>query len=478
MPKAKKMSAERIAIAIHNAGYTMESIADIVAGLEAEAKRRAAPVPRARTTRGEGPTISRQDQIAGLTPGIYRVANETGLYLKKGDNDTGSWFRRFWCDGRRHEMGFGALAKVTLLQARVKATAFDDDRNANNDPLAERRAARAARHVEREAARAAKQATSIVDERWNFEHATEEYLRAFGNSWKHPRAVAVWHNPLRKYAYPLIGRMLLDDITVDHVAAVMDAAIAGKAPKVAPRIRQRIEQILAAATTRGKRADTPNPADVRKIKTIRPMPKKKQRPHFRRLDRDQAPEVFQKLRELARSSTPRSAVCFMILTAARPSEALCATWDEIDLDKALWTIPAERMKGGREHVVPLSPIAIEILERQAGVRTGNAIFPGRGERPLSYTQFAVAAKSVKLDIGSLHGWRSVFADWSREVGGIKPEVREASLAHVLSDVVGSYVRETMIQARAKAMTRYADWLTGKTKTGKVLELTARQKAVA
>jgi integrase len=147
----------------------------------------------------------------------------------------------------------------------------------------------------------------------------------------------------------------------------------------------------------------------------------------------------------------------MILTAARPSEALKARWSEIDLARKLWTIPAGRMKGAIKHVVPLSAAAVEILERQETVRRSDAVFPGKSGAPLSYNPFAAAVK----DAGTPHSWRSIFADACRKRLRVDRDLRERALSHLLSDVEGAYARDTLVEERAPVMEAYARWLLDK-----------------
>ena len=255
--------------------------------------------------------------------------------------------------------------------------------------------------------------------------------------------------------------MPLDDIRVEHVDAVMTAAVNGGAPKVAPRIRLRVEQIINAATALGRRnAELPNPASVKLIKAVRPTKDDDKRENFRRIKLADAPAAIRKVMSLAANSTPLSALVFMIATAARPSEALGAKWDEIDLEKRLWTVPAARMKGGKEHVVPLSPVALAALDRQAGVRCGDAVFPGLGGSPMSYGAFAAAARGLDFDLGTPHSWRSIFRDAAEDKCGYLPHTAEAALAHSLGKVEAAYRRETAVEARRGLMDAYARWLMG------------------
>jgi integrase len=464
----KTTTATAIALAMQTSGISAEAVLAALEGLKRQPAESPPKPPK---------KISNQDQIAKLKPGVYPVRNAVGLYLRKGEGESGAWFRRYWSNGKRREMGFGPISgthKVTLEAARDKATVFDNERRQGNDPL----------ELKRAAARARMQAAMPAEDqdRWNFKTATEMFLRAHESSWKHPRASKTWFNPIERYAYPVIGNMALNDIGISHIEKIMDAAAAGTigrdgkprpAPKVAPRIRLRIEQIINAATVRGKRSATlPNPASVKLINAIRPKTKHKGE-HFRRIEVADAPMAFRRLRELATlddGSTALSALCFTILTAARPSEALNASWGEIDLEKKLWTVPAARMKGGERHVVPLSSLAIAVLERQARVRTGDAVFPGRDKAPVSYASFSRAAASTGFDVGSPHSWRSVFKDWATDIAEIARDTSEAALAHKLPPVEGAYRRERAVPARATAMESYAAWLLDKAGTGKVVKL--------
>jgi integrase len=357
-------------------------------------------------------------------------------------------------------MGLGALADVTLAQARAMLEELRPQVRKGVNPIVARRAAKAVVVAEARAA-------AIAADKWTFVRATDEYLRAHAKSWKHRDAVRIWHNPIVKYANPIIGRLRLDDIQVEHIDAVMTAAVEGGAPKVAARIRLRIEQVINLGIVRGQRnAVSGNPAGVKLVSAIRPKGTKGAQDHFRRLALDDAPKAFRGLRERADDSTAFAAWVWTIATAVRPSEALNAKWSEINLDRSggpVWTISKERMKTGKEHVVPLSTIALSVLERQRGVRVGDAdaLFPGMSGGAMSYSKFSQAPVRAGTDCGSPHSWRSIFRDWGEERGGIAPQTLEAALAHSLGPVESAYRRETAVPARAVAMQRYADWLEGR-----------------
>jgi integrase len=199
------------------------------------------------------------------------------------------------------------------------------------------------------------------------------------------------------------------------------------------RVRLRIEQVLNAARARGlRRRDSINPADQKLIAAVRPTKRKGERPHYRAVKIGDAPRVFQALKAGASTRSALAAWCFMVLTASRPSEALQAKWLEIDLDERLWTVPAERMKSAVEHVVPLCSAALEVLELQARVRTGDAVFPGLSGSPLCYDAFAYAPARARprIDAATPHGWRSVFRSWAGNVAEDVPrDLAEAALAH-------------------------------------------------
>jgi integrase len=348
---------------------------------------------------------------------------------------------------KRREMGLGSRAKIKLSEARDAARALAVKQKEGIDPVEQRR---------RE--RAENLARSRATPPPTFEQMTADYLRAHCGDWKHKYARAVWLNPIKTYAYPIIGDLALDAIEVSHVVAVVEAAEEAGAKETARRLRARIERVLTAAMAKG-RCDTArrNPADAKLIAATRPTRRSPgARPHYRAVRVDGAPEVFRAL--ACQDSSAFSAWVFMIATAARPSEALGARWQEVDVDRRLWTLPAARMKSAREHVVPLSTAALAVLKRQACVRTSDAIFPGRSGSPLSYNSFATGPAKAGIDAACPHGWRSVFRDWAGDIGEISRDLAEAALAHSLGATEGAYRRLTAVERRRAVMEAYARWL--------------------
>jgi integrase len=399
-------------------------------------------------------TIKTALQAANVEAGSWRVAGSAGLYLTVSETGTRSWVYRYRIGDKRRYMGLGSLDRLSLSDARKKVRELAAQRDEGRDPIE-------ARRKEREANLAEGRRRAPV----SFRQATEAYFKDHAPSWRHRYSASTWLNPIAKYAFPVIGGMPLDDIRVEHVVATLRAAVANKAPVAGQKVRGRIEAILNAAIAKGERdATRGNPADGKLIAAILPSKRKASDVrHFRRLPLDDTPAVFRELLSRSETNTAFAAWVFMILTAMRPSEALGAQWGEIDLERAggpMWAIPGGRMKGAREHIVPLSSLAVKILKRQATIRIGKVVFPGRGASPYAYSAFASAPARAGLDAGSPHGWRSVFRDACGDRLRVDRDLAEAALSHTLGAVEGAYRRETAIEARRPVMEAYAKWLEG------------------
>jgi integrase len=402
-------------------------------------------------------SITTQLQAKHAKKGVYSVKGASGFGFKK-DSDApgvGSYSVRFRLGGRRPTMGLGAFSEISMADAREAAKDAVKLARKGIDPIEARRRERAA--------------NLAVKQPIIFAEAAEAYLEAHAPSWKHKYARAVWLNPIVKYAYPVIGRLGLNAIGVEHIAAIMRAAADANAPEAGLRIRARIEAILDAAIAKGQLdAMRRNPADAKLVAKVHPLRRRKgAHPHFRRIEKiDDAPAAFRALRqarERAQTGPAGAAIdawLFMIATCARPSEAREARWSEVDFDRRLWTLPAERAKTGCEHVTPLNSIALETLERRRKARTGYAVFASRSGSPVSNSVFTRVPKKTGIDAGAPHSWRSIFRDWSGDVGRIDRDLAEAALAHSLGATEGAYRRDTAVEARRGPMQKYADWLVG------------------
>ena len=409
------------------------------------------PKRKARTlSHPAGKAVSTQEQVNNAGPGSYRVdvLSVEGLYLEVGDNGAGSYVKRYrGAGGARRYMGLGPRSKVRLAEAIGAAQDADALRRKGVDPIDERERLRA------EAVAKAKAAKPVI-----LREATERFVAERGGAWRHKYARQCWIAPLEIYALPKIGQLSVDAIAIADVTTAVRAAETAGYPKVGAKIRARLDQVLNFAISKGWRSpDKINPASVKLVPTYR---NSGERDHYRSPDLDAAPEIFQQLKGRIEGSSAIAAWVFMILCALRPSEALSARWDEVDWDKRLLVIPPARMKGKRTHIVPLSAAALEVLERQARIRSGDAIFPsGSGSAP-SYSTFvhAPAHANPPIDAASPHSWRSIFRDWAGDIGDVPRELAEAALAHSLGSVEAAYRKRTAVEKRREIMQKYADWL--------------------
>jgi integrase len=407
---------------------------------------------------GKGLTTDVQVKAAG--PGIHKIADATGLMLKVGDKGEGSFVWRYRFGGRRREIGLGSRKDVKLADALKRVAEQRVLRDRDIDPIDERR------RVREEIATKERAAKPVT-----FREMTERFVAEHAPGWIHRYARQAWLSPMVAYAYPVIGQKGVDVIDIADVRAVI-AATKKAGQKLGEKVRSKVEQVINAAIAEGHRSDAKlNPASIKLHKH-----KKIAAVHFRTVDLDHAPGIFRELRARLETSTALAAWVFMILTALRPSEALNSQWDDIDWDKRLLKVSADRMKAGVEHIVPLSSAALEVLARQARVRTGDSVFPGRGGSPLSYATFFVAPAKAGIAAATPHGWRSVFRDYCGDVAEDVPrDLAEAALAHSLVSVEASYRRRTAVERRRPIMEAYAAWLNGGS-GARVVSLDDRRRA--
>jgi integrase len=281
----------------------------------------------------------------------------------------------------------------------------------------------------------------------------EAYIAAHEGGWRNEKHRQQWRNTLASYVYPVMGELPVADITTAHVLQILEPIWQEK-PETASRVRGRIETVLDAAKAREYRKGE-NPARWRgHISQILPARSRLTRGHHKAMSYNAIPEFVGKLRQ--REAVAALALEFVILTATRTSEALGASWSEVDIEKATWTIPGARMKAGKEHRVPLSPRAIEILEA-AKPLGAEWLFPsGRGD-PLSGMAMTMLLRRMKQD-ATVHGFRSGFRDWSAECTGYAHEVCEMALAHVIGNKAeAAYRRGDLFEKRRKLMEAWATY---------------------
>jgi integrase len=331
-----------------------------------------------------------------------------GLYLRVSPTGAKSWVFRFQLDGKRRDMGLGPYPDISLAEARAKALAHRRQRHDGIDPLAARVAQRQAQRLS-----AAKGRT--------FREAAEEFISRNEVGWRNAKHRQQWRNTLATYVYPTLGELPVAAIDTGLVVQVLDP-IWAKKPETAGRVRGRIEAVLDAATVRGFRQG-PNPAQWKgNLAHILPARARVRKvAHHAALPFDQMPAFMADLQ--GRQGMAARALEFAILTAARTAEVLGATWGELDLETNVWTIPAKRMKAGREHRVPLSEASLSLvgeLRPLAMTKDGQPdpsapVFPGtRRALPMSNMTMLMLLRRMKRDDLTAHGFRSTFSDWAAE----------------------------------------------------------------
>ncbi len=377
-----------------------------------------------------------------------RHADGGGLYLAKDTDGRSRWLFFFTIGGRRREMGLGPFPTVSLAVARAAAALARQQVASGLDPIVERD-----RAVAEAAAASAAKATPEKSSKPTFGQVADEFLRSKTAEFRNDKHRAQWKMTLQKYAKPL-HRMPVDAITTKDVLAVL-SPIWLKIPETASRLRGRIERVLAAAKAKGLRSGE-NPAAWRdNLKELLPARQKLTRGHHAALPFERVPEFVAALRR--RPGLDARALEFCILTAARSGEVLGASWSEIDIDKAVWTVPARRMKAGKEHRVPLTERAVAILrEIEPLRREDDYVFPGRKVgRPLSSMAMEMLLRRMEVAV-TVHGFRSSFRDWAGEATNFPREVAEAALAHVISNKTeAAYRRGDALEKRRAMMAAWA-----------------------
>jgi integrase len=346
--------------------------------------------------------------------------------------------------GQAREMGLGPLHIVTLAEAREKAREARRLRHEGIDPIEARKAKQA---EERLAA-----ATAMT-----FQECAERYIEAHKPGWKNPKHAKQWPSTLETYVYPVFGSLPVQAIDVGLVMKVLEPIWQTK-PETASRVRGRIEAVLDWAKARGYR-NGENPAQWRgHLENLLPARSKVRKvEHHPALPYPEMADFIACL--LKQDGIAARALEFLILTATRTNELIGARWEEFDLTKKVWTIPGERMKAGKEHRVPLSGRALEIIAEMQADRVNDHpfVFPGgRPEKPLSNMAMLKLLGRMGRDDLTAHGFRSSFRDWAAEVTLFPSEVVEMALAHTVGDKVeAAYRRGDLFEKRRELMEAWA-----------------------
>lgn len=379
---------------------------------------------------------------------MHAVGGVAGLYLCVSPTGARSWIARINVDGKRREMGLGGFPDVSLSIAREKTRAARSDTTMGIDPVAQRKDARSARQALR-----AKQKT--------FADCAKAYIEAHSDSWRNAKHRAQWPATFETYVYPTMGSVPVGEVTQAHVMTVL-LPIWKTKTQTASRLRGRIEQVLAWATAAGFRQGENCARWDGLLDQLLPAPGKVAKPkHQPAVRTSDVPAFIKALRQ--REGISPKALEFVILTAARSGEVRGATWAEIDLVAKVWTVPGARMKAGKEHRVPLSSQAVELLEAMPRIEGTELAFPAPRGGQLSDMAFTALTRRMNFrdDDGRLcvpHGFRSTFRDWVFEHTEYPRDLAEAALAHALqSKVEAAYRRGDALDRRRDMMQAWANY---------------------
>jgi integrase len=345
------------------------------------------------------------------------------------------WVFRFASHGKQRDMGLGALREVSLPEARELAGKAREHLRAGRDPI-----------VERERLK-----LSVLTVP-TFGEMADSLIEGIEHGFRNPKHRAQWRMTLTKYAAPL-RKKRVNEITTTDVLEVLQPIWKVKS-ETAARLRGRIERVLDAARAKGHRISE-NPARWRShLDAILPKPSKLTRGHHAAMVFDDIPQFIERLRKM--EGLGALALEFLILTAARSGEVFAAKRSEFDLKAKVWTVPASRMKSAREHRVPLSDRASEIIRDISDKHSSEFVFPGsRPSKHLSPMTLAMVLRRMERDC-TVHGFRSSFRDWAGERTNFPREIAEAALAHVVGDTTErAYRRGDALEKRRELMKAWA-----------------------
>jgi integrase len=392
--------------------------------------------------------------------GVYNVGGDVpGLLLQVSPSGAASWILRATINGRVRQMGFGSYAKVPLEKARRKAREAHEAIQDGRDPIEERRAEK-----RRKSAEAAKRIT--------FAEAAERYFNDVkAKELRNEKSRDDWLKLVKRHAYPVMGDLPVGEIERPHVLKVVEPLW----PRpVGQYVRSSVEAVLDWSAVRGYR-EGENPAAWRTLKFVLSKPSKSHKVrHYAALPWKEAPSFLVDLRKV--ETIAAKALEYVILTAARSGEVRQATWEEIDLDARLWTIPEGHTKRLKQHRVPLSNAAIKLLESLP--HRDGLLFPGGKYEDRELYDYELGLLKLGRQI-TVHGWRSSFKDWARSLGTrFTDEASELALAHVSSDATrAAYARDELLPERSRLMADWAEFLeTGKAPVATVTEINRDERS--
>lgn len=366
-------------------------------------------------------------------PGKYTDGH--GLFLKVSTSGAKRWVQRIVIRGKRTEIGMGSTSLVSLAEARETALQNRKMARSGGDPLQAKRTAQAL---------------------LTFEEAARKVHKIHEPTWRNKKHAAQFISTLESYTFPRIGKLKVSDVTTADVLAVLQPIWLEK-PETARRVRQRIGTVMKWAVANGWRTD--NPAEA----ISQALPKQiDTQQHRKALPYGKVPEFLETLKASNAGDLTKLALELVVLTTSRSSEVRKADWAEFDLEQGIWTRPAERMKSKKEHRVPLSARAVDVLKEARELGTGHGlVFPGtKIGKPLSDMTLLKLTKALGYDV-DVHGFRTSFKTWAQERTNMPREVSEAALAHVVKDKAeAAYARSDFFEKRRDLMEKWSDFIGG------------------
>jgi integrase len=383
-----------------------------------------------------------------------RHSDGGGLYLSISADGRRRWVFLYRWQGKRVELGLGSARVVSLAKAREKAKVAREQVADGANPKTARKPSGGP----------------------TFAQMAERVMEAMRPSWRNGKHAAQWQMTLREYAAPL-ANLQVDKITTDDVLSVLNP-LWNEKPETASRLRGRIERVLDAAKARGLRSGENSARWRGHLENLLPKRQRLTRGHHRAMPYADVPEFMERLRHSDGISA--RALEYLVLTASRSGEVLGAKWDEVDLSLRTWTVPPLRMKGGREHRVPLSDAAHSLLRDMQEIRITDYVFPGdKAGSPLSDMALSMTLRRMNVENATVHGFRSAFRDWAAERTNVAREVCEAALAHSLQNKVeAAYKRTDLFEKRRMLMQMWAHFNTSARSEAEVVPIRRKDRARA
>ena len=356
------------------------------------------------------------------------------MFLRVTETGAKQWVQRVVIQGRRRDIGHGAYPLVSLAEAREKAFAFRKAAREGKDPYADRR-----------------KDSGIP----TFAEATAAVIALNRPTWSNRKHAAQWESTLKTYVFPRLGKRSVDSITSADVLGVLEP-VWNSVPETGKRVRQRIGAVMQWAVAQGYRQDDPAAA-LTKV-----LPKRAaKRENMKALPYDEVSAAIATIR--ASGAYRATVLCleFVVLCAVRSGEARFARWEEIDFETATWTIPATRMKMKREHRIPLSTRALEVLAEARELSDSELVFRSPTGKVLSDSTMSKLCRENGINAVP-HGFRATFTNWASEKTNAPHAVQVAALAHVVAnEVERAYHRTDLFDRRRTLMQQWADFLSEK-----------------